>query len=683
MGMQQYDSKNRIGEATFGAFNADCLPDSLKERYRLEEKIGEGGMGIVYKAFDTILKESVSLKFLKNQENLEENAIRFQNEARAAGNLKHKNIATVLDFGIIDNSTLYMVSTYIDARELKAVIKESGPMPVAKAIAILLQIADCINHIHQKGILHRDVKPGNILVKENDQEKLEAYLLDFGIAESINSENGWSTNSAPGTIVGSPLYMSPEQASGQKIDERSDIYSLGVVAYELLTGHPPFQADTTINVIQKHRHNQPEPIDKHRPGQEIPEKLTELVEQMLQKDPADRIQSMALVYEKLQKIEEERTTAEKLASISERKDEVHSFPILQTFSKSRALTASATLFLIVVAGLATLSLITKRSTEVKLTELEHKPKSLSKNTEKIVVGLSQEIPTSTTFKVHTTRKTVGERELLTVKVTTGTIKERIDWSNLAKYKEDFYLYAEGAYMQEGDLEKILSYPHLKALNIAYSDIMNNEASMKTLAQRDDLLFLRFSRQPEISAKGLQYLADIKALKGLEINHCQIDAEKMRSLSKLSNLEQLKIRGDNSVDDQIYAQICKNFPKLKSLSVEECSIKGTTLGETSRLKRLEKLWLARTKVNDRGIAALTGGNKNNPKGLSNLLELDLTSTLITREGFKLLNKLPSLQFLMIGNCPNLNDYEIRSFSRAMKFTVQKTNKQESIESFLSF
>ncbi|MCA9816024.1 MAG: serine/threonine protein kinase, partial [Cyanobacteria bacterium HKST-UBA01] len=161
----------------------EIFPEILPERYQLGAVLGEGGMGKVYKAYDSFLDQTVSIKFLKNSSNLEKSALRFQKEAKTASTLKHNNIATVLDFGILNDSTLYMVSNYIDAVDLKERIKERGPLTIIEALTVLEQIADCLAYIHEKGILHRDIKSSNILIKEDGPGCIQAYLLDFGIAK--------------------------------------------------------------------------------------------------------------------------------------------------------------------------------------------------------------------------------------------------------------------------------------------------------------------------------------------------------------------------------------------------------------------------------------------------------------------------------------------------------------------
>ncbi|HMP54585.1 MAG TPA: serine/threonine-protein kinase, partial [Candidatus Melainabacteria bacterium] len=221
-----YDSQGKLlprpGLDRNSGNSPETFADILPERYQIKSLLGEGGMGKVYKAYDSFLAQTVSIKFLKNSGDLEKSALRFQKEARTASTLKHSNIATVLDFGILNDSTLYMVSNYIDAVDLKERIKEGGPLTIIEALTVLEQIADCMAYIHEKGILHRDIKSSNILIKEISPQSIQAYLLDFGIAKSEFNEE----LTMPGGVLGSPHYLSPEQAAGLDLDERSDIYSL-------------------------------------------------------------------------------------------------------------------------------------------------------------------------------------------------------------------------------------------------------------------------------------------------------------------------------------------------------------------------------------------------------------------------------------------------------------------------
>ena len=222
----------------------------LGNRYELMDKIGEGGMANVYTARCQILNRIVAVKILKDEFSTDEEFVnKFRNEAQAAASLNHPNIINVFDVGH-DDGISYIVMEYVEGINLKELIKKEGALQESRAINIVKQIALALSEAHNKKIIHRDIKPHNIMMNKDNMVKVG----DFGIAKAVNS----STITSVGAVMGSVHYFSPEQARGGYMDERSDIYSLGIVLYELLTGNVPFSGDTPVNVALKHIHSKVE-----------------------------------------------------------------------------------------------------------------------------------------------------------------------------------------------------------------------------------------------------------------------------------------------------------------------------------------------------------------------------------------------------------------------------------------
>jgi serine/threonine protein kinase/Flp pilus assembly protein TadD len=262
--------------------------------YKILEQIGEGGMGVVYKALDTRLDRHVAIKFLPPQFRSDKDAkARFIHEAKAASALNHSNIAVVHDIGETADGQMFIVMAYYDGQTLRDKIK-GGPVSVDETVDIVSQIASGLAAAHQKDILHRDIKPANILMTERG----EAKLADFGLAKLA----GQTKLTKTGTTVGTVSYMSPEQASGQEVDHRSDVFSLGVVLYELLTGEVPFKGDHEAAVLYGIMHNEPEPVASRR--SDIPAGLQRVVDRMLAKDPGDRYPSASDLSMDLKRIHE-------------------------------------------------------------------------------------------------------------------------------------------------------------------------------------------------------------------------------------------------------------------------------------------------------------------------------------------------------------------------------------------
>ncbi|WP_367305586.1 Stk1 family PASTA domain-containing Ser/Thr kinase [Alicyclobacillus acidocaldarius] len=260
---------------------------ALGGRYRLEQKIGEGGMAEVYRAIDTLLDRTVAVKMLRSQYAEDEEFVRrFRQEAQAAARLSHPNIVNVYDVGVEDGQQ-YIVMEYVDGPTLKDVIVERAPLPVEEVIRISKQICSALQHAHELHVVHRDIKPHNILLTKSGQVK----VADFGIARAATGQT--IAHRQATTVLGSVHYFSPEQARGAPTDAKSDIYSLGVVMYEMLTGKLPFEGDSPVSVALKHLR---EPfVEPRQLNKDIPQSVENIVLRCLVKEPEGRYPNMAAV----------------------------------------------------------------------------------------------------------------------------------------------------------------------------------------------------------------------------------------------------------------------------------------------------------------------------------------------------------------------------------------------------
>jgi serine/threonine-protein kinase len=255
----------------------------LSGRYRLESKLGSGGMSTVYLALDEVLDRPVAVKLLHREISEEADQLeRFRREARAAARLSHPNLVGVIDAGE-DDGRPYIVFEYIKGRTLKRRIHEDGPLPIDEAVAYAIEIGRGLTAAHARKLVHRDVKPQNVLIDPDGRAK----VTDFGIARSLEQKGMTAT----GRVLGTTDYVSPEQAMGEDVDERSDVYSLGVVLYEMLTGDVPFQAETQVGVAMKHV-NEPMPdVQAKRP--EVSAAVASVVDRATTKDSRDRYGTVA------------------------------------------------------------------------------------------------------------------------------------------------------------------------------------------------------------------------------------------------------------------------------------------------------------------------------------------------------------------------------------------------------
>jgi len=278
------------------------------ERYRIDGRVGTGGMAIVYSGTDLLLRRRVAIKVLRDQYSLDEGFVqRFSYEAQAAAKLSHPNIVNVFDFGR-DGNDYFIVMELMEGETLADLLRDEKTIPEPVAIDYATQIAAGLAYAHRQGLLHRDVKPANILVTSDDVVKLS----DFGIARAVAETAAGVTQ--PGMVMGSVAYISPEQAQGHELDERSDLYSLGVVLYQMISGRLPFAGETPVAVALKHVSEPAPRLDRGNAG--VSPALAAIVDRLLQKSPADRFASATELARALREAREQPAVASTVAGRS-------------------------------------------------------------------------------------------------------------------------------------------------------------------------------------------------------------------------------------------------------------------------------------------------------------------------------------------------------------------------------
>src|SRR4051812_3214439 len=256
---------------------SDQGPTVFKDRYEVRHKLARGGMSDVYLARDRVLDRPVALKVLFPEYAKDATFVaRFRREAQAAARLNHPNIVSVFDWGE-ETGTYFIAMEYIEGRSLSEIVRAEGPMPQRRAAEVTADVASALGFAHRNGVIHRDVKPGNVMVERGGQVK----VADFGIAQAIGGPEQTQLTRA-GSVMGTATYFSPEQAQGRQVDPRSDLYSLGCVLFEVLTGRPPFTGDSPVAIAYKHVQEAPP-----RPSSvaQVPAPLDAIVMKCLGKNP--------------------------------------------------------------------------------------------------------------------------------------------------------------------------------------------------------------------------------------------------------------------------------------------------------------------------------------------------------------------------------------------------------------
>jgi serine/threonine protein kinase len=262
------------------------LTAALGDAYRLEGELGGGTTSRLFLAVERVLDRRVVVKVLSPDAASDVGAARFKQEFALAARLQHPHLLEVLSAGS-QNGLLYYVMPYVEGESLRHRLLREGPLPVADAVTILREIADALAYAHAAGVVHRDIKPGNILLQNG-----HAVLMDFGVARALLAAQGGRRLTDPGTVVGTPGYMSPEQAAGDsEIDARSDVYALALVGYEMLAGKPPFSGTSLRALVAAHLTQAARPLAAIR--RDVPTGLSAAIARALAKDPADRFRNAA------------------------------------------------------------------------------------------------------------------------------------------------------------------------------------------------------------------------------------------------------------------------------------------------------------------------------------------------------------------------------------------------------
>lgn len=279
----------------------------ISGRYEVIEELGKGGMGSVYRVEDKRIHEEVALKLIKPEIAAEKTTLeRFNNELKLARRIAHRNVCKMFDLDEEDGRH-YITMEYVRGEDLKSTIRRVGPLGTGKAVSIAKQVCEGLTEAHRVGIVHRDLKPGNIMLDRDGN----ARIMDFGIARSIRAQG----ITGAGVMIGTPEYMSPEQAEAKEVDQRSDIYSLGVVLYEMVTGRIPFEGETALSVALKHKTEIPP--DPKSSNAQVPGDLCRLILKCLEKQKARRYQTVQELFSDLNRIEEGIPTSERIAPKSQ------------------------------------------------------------------------------------------------------------------------------------------------------------------------------------------------------------------------------------------------------------------------------------------------------------------------------------------------------------------------------
>ncbi|MCA9800389.1 MAG: protein kinase [Cyanobacteria bacterium HKST-UBA02] len=528
---------------------------AFSSRYELLDPLGEGGKGTVTRARDLVLKRIVAIKTISSPAVKESTLIRFQKEARLAATVTGKHVVGIYDFGIAENGDPYLVMEYVQGRTLGDVLAERGSLGLAEGLEILDQIAAGLSSVHQAGIVHRDLKTGNIMLTGTDVNGPLIKLLDFGIAKRSQSDEV-DALTRTGDIIGSPYYMSPEQARGEAVDSRSDIYSLGCIAYEIFSGRVPFAGATALDTINMHLRREPEPLSSVAT---VPAELDRCLARMLAKRREERYENMTEVREALQSVP---LVADQSQPAPERKR--WSLPVV-------ALGTFACLSLAVVA-------FVWRAPEPSPAPSE-RTGGKAGGQESNVCAFGDMFPEHLAPGKAASFVYFGPdaSSLLAESVTRGT-RVRV--------------LLVGQDIDDPDFEKAL---HLSPVVVIMSQCALDDERMRALAGLASMQDLRLNQIAEFSDRGLSLLAGKKNLKALAVRDCRLTDESISILSRFPSLTKLDLSNNRGITAS-GLQLLKG-KGLEELEIGDCPNCYSKVGDAMELSRSlgipEVLTVART------------------------------------------------------------------------------------------
>lgn len=575
---------------------------SLPSRYSVLSELGSGGMGIVLKAQDANLNKLVAIKIL-NKEFIDQDPKylqRFQNEAKAAGKLKNPGLITVLDFGVTEDNFPYLVMDLYEGKTLKDLISEEGKLSLSNTLAILSQITLAMDHAHNNFVIHRDLKPANLLIVENDGEE-SIKVVDFGIAKAFETKGEMQLLTQSGDLLGTPTYMSPEQISGDKISELTDVYSLGCIVFECLTGEVPFSGETAMETMNLHLTKAPLSISEFG---NFPNSLIGLVAKMLEKNPQERIKSMAEINSEVASI---------LDNIDENTEKVNDIEMQNGKADSQSVFMILASLILFVSVAATILGVLFYNVDNQNVEKKNKP--LVDDVFDSPFDAKMPLPQFRRYIASEKRKQAGcnlknfilDKEMMVEVSKLGFYSLKLDGAKIL-YPESFNLLANdktGAIVlnraknvDDSIISQLSSFKNLKVLGISDTDITKEgvveilnsiklqNIELDKLDIDDSVLSVISENQKQLEKLQIQYcnqitdngienLKDIKGLLVLDITGCYLVTDKsMKTIADNFSLFQLLVAGDSLISDTGVGYLkMKTLKKLDISGCEKVTIKS--------------------------------------------------------------------------------------------------------------
>lgn len=583
-------------------------------RYQIIKELAKGGMGVVYKAHDNVLDKTVALKFILYTDWTEDQLLRFQREAQASSRLQHPNIAVVYNFGLDENSTPYMVLEYVEGKTIKRIVNKRN-FDILQTLQIGQQLCAALHHAHLNGLVHRDIKSSNVILDESQDPPI-AKIIDFGIARVIDTQTFRGTLSSDQVVPGSPPYMAPEQVKRQPMDHRCDIYSLGCVLFEMLTGKTPFRGDTAIETMEMHVSKQPPLLQSVNKGVDFPEELEGLVAKCLAKKPEDRFQSAEDLNEALERFQEEyqeSIAAKKRATLAAAKNIDPETAAKEALRKRRAAILVSAISLVGVGLAAVLYFLNVFSTDPHVETLNHSvPKKdvrIDEKWDSVLYGVKNVV---LEFDIERIKRDPREVRLRMQAGDSALTEEKLKQLVPLPVETLEIFYSElppngvaiisniktlrclkllsDSNVNDTTLKSVARLPHLTELSI--SDHKDITGSVLNDFRHMSISRLNLRKLPSLKAKNLEILSKWKELDTVDLQDNLITTDEMKALRKIPNLRGLILSYSRFQPGVV--EMLRELPALESLAIAETAITDDDLDLIADVKGLRALGISNCK-----------------------------------------------------------------------------------------
>jgi serine/threonine protein kinase len=602
--------------------------DIVGERYRVQSLVGYGGMGMVYKVEQIFLGKELALKILHGRSATDVTVRRFQHEARAAFGIDHPNLISVHDFGLLDQRVPFLVMDYVRGQSLAHLVEKCGTLTVDEAVPIFLRICFGLGYAHERGVIHRDMKPSNIMLVDgmSASDEGRVKIVDFGIAKFTQLEaSEIQALTRTGEVFGSPLYMSPEQCSGSPVDQRADIYSLGCVFFEVLTGTTPFVGANALSTMMQHMGETPPSLKEASMGKDFPPVLEQIIAKMLAKRAKERYQNLGQVAVDLAAVE--RTLADPVLLANtvlvdqQPKQNKQVKQINQPGVENGMVSVSRPFLYLMTALVVAISASASSLITVHLNAKKADDQPLAAP----VAAKKRTYPDLKLIHVDEAKQFVKTLEnkspkpeeakdtilkLLKVEEKSGKMQMRFIFVSelalraIARTKWIRHLDMTGCDIDNPNLIMLTRLPQLKHVTFTSSEL--DDIGAAAISKCTTINDISASWCERLTDKAIPYFTIMPSLKKLEISGTTLTPLSIRFLADDERLQYLDLRAVTGVDDESFAPMVDS--KLLFLNVESTHIEDKAAKYFSKMRNLLSIAVGGTNMSARGIEALLENKK---------------------------------------------------------------------------